>query len=71
MLLNATKYHDYSFYRFWVIKGTPTGGGKIIHPTPLPQIRFKDQSFCFKLAFNKSLFFRKEKDMAESCLQEF
>ena len=30
MLLNATKYQGYSFYRFWVIKGIPTGGGKVI-----------------------------------------
>ena len=27
MLLNASKYQDYSFYRFWVIKGKPTWGG--------------------------------------------
>ena len=26
MLLNAAKYQDYSFYRFLVIKGKPTGG---------------------------------------------
>ena len=26
MLLNAAKYHDYSFYLFWVLKGKPTGG---------------------------------------------
>ena len=38
MLLNATKYQGYSFYRFWVIKGIPTGGGKII-PPPLPPHR--------------------------------
>ena len=25
-LLNATKCQGYSFYRFWVIKGTPTKG---------------------------------------------
>ena len=35
-LLNAAIFQGYSFYRFWVIKGKPTGG-KI---TPLPtQIR--------------------------------
>ena len=28
MLLNAAKCHDYSFYRFWVIKGKPIGGVK-------------------------------------------
>ena len=27
MLLNAAKCQDYSFYRFWVIKGKPTGMG--------------------------------------------
>ena len=27
MLLNASKFQGYSFYRFWVIKGEPTGGG--------------------------------------------
>ena len=26
MLLNAAKCQSYSFYRFWVIKGKPTGG---------------------------------------------
>ena len=26
MLLNAVKWQRYSFYRFWVIKGKPTGG---------------------------------------------
>ena len=26
MLLNAAKCQGYSFYRFWVIKGKPTGG---------------------------------------------
>ena len=27
MLLNAAKFQGYSFYRFWVIKGNPTGAG--------------------------------------------
>ena len=27
MLLNVAKYQGYSFYRFLVIKGKPTGGG--------------------------------------------
>ena len=27
MLLNAAKYQGYSFYRFWVFKGKPTGEG--------------------------------------------
>ena len=34
MLLNAAKYHGYSFYCFWVIKGKPTKGVKL--PAPLP-----------------------------------
>ena len=33
MLLNAAKVQGYSFYRFWVIKGKPTGGGVKL---PLP-----------------------------------
>ena len=32
MLLKASKFQGYSFYRFWVIKGKPTGGIK----SPLP-----------------------------------
>ena len=32
MLLNAAKYQRYSFYRFWVIKGKPTGGGVKLPP---------------------------------------
>ena len=31
ILLNAAKSQDYSFYHFWVIKGKPTGGGKITY----------------------------------------
>ena len=27
MLVNDAEYQAYSFYRFWVIKGKPTGGG--------------------------------------------
>ena len=39
MLLYAAKGQGYSFYRFWVIKGKPTGGGlKLPHST---QIRVK------------------------------
>ena len=38
MLLNAAKFQGYSFYRFWVIKGNPTGagggGGGKTTPTP-------------------------------------
>ena len=35
MLLNAAKCQGYSFYRFWVIKGNPTGDAKI---TPSPTL---------------------------------
>ena len=34
MLQNAAKFQGYSFYRFWVIKGKPTGGGGKITPPP-------------------------------------
>ena len=40
MLQNAAKYHSNSFYRFWIIKGKPTEGGKISFPT---QIRVKNE----------------------------
>ena len=61
MLLNAAKCQGYSFYRFWVIKGKPTGD-KI---TPLPlttttttQIRVKEDwitgltNYCLSNAIN-------------------
>ena len=41
MLLNAVKFQGYSFYRFWIIKGKPTGGRGKINPTPT-QIRVND-----------------------------
>ena len=34
MLLNAEKCHCYSFHRFWVIKGKPTGKGWGVYPPP-------------------------------------
>ena len=39
MLLNAAKFLDDRFYRFWVIKGKPTRGGgiKTITPTQIIQ----------------------------------
>ena len=37
MFLNAAKFHGYSFYRSWVIKGNPTG--KFTPPPPPTQIR--------------------------------
>ena len=38
MLLNAAKCQGYSFYRFWVIKGKPTGGVKLPPPPPPPKL---------------------------------
>ena len=40
ILLNATKYQGYSFHRFWVIKGKPTGreGGGKITPSPFHRL---------------------------------
>ena len=34
MLLNVAKFQGHSFYRFWVIKGKPTGGRD--NPPPIP-----------------------------------
>ena len=34
MLLNASKYQGYSFYRLAVIRGKPTRGGKITRSNP-------------------------------------
>ena len=41
MLLTATKFQGYSFYRFWAIKGKPTwgeGGIKFLPPPPPPRL---------------------------------
>ena len=40
MLLNAAKFQGYSFCRFWVIKGKPTGGGVKL-PTFPPRLGLK------------------------------
>ena len=43
LLLNAAKCQGYSFYRFWVIKGKPTGmGGSKNTPSLLPRLVKKD-----------------------------
>ena len=39
MLLNVAKFQGYNFYRFWVIKGKPNGGGRGKITTPPPQTR--------------------------------
>ena len=41
MLLNSAKCQGYSFYRFWVIKGKPTGG-KITPPLHPPRLGLRD-----------------------------
>ena len=38
MFLNAGKCQDYSFYRFWVIKGKPTGEVKLRPSLPTPRL---------------------------------
>ena len=48
MLLNAEKSQGYSFYRFWVIKGKPTGvgtGGIIIPPNQISVNKSKPYVF--------------------------
>ena len=44
MLLNAAKYQGYSFYRFWVIEGKPTGGRGVKLPPPTNQIRVNSEN---------------------------
>ena len=41
MLLNAAKCQGYSFHRFWVIKGKPTGEWIKLPPPTTTQIRVK------------------------------
>ena len=38
IILNAAKCRDYSFYRFWVIKGKPTGEVKLRPSLPTPRL---------------------------------
>ena len=40
MLLHAAKCQSYSFYRFWLMKGKPTGGIKL----PPPKIWVKNEN---------------------------
>ena len=39
MLLNTAKLKGYSFYRFWVIKGKPTGEWTKITPPPRLELK--------------------------------
>ena len=41
MLLNVAKFQSYSFYRFWVIKGKPTGEGGNIAPATQIEVKAK------------------------------
>ena len=50
ILLNAAKCQGCSFYRFWVIKGKPAQGIKLLPPPPI-QIRVKE--------YNAFTFFKK------------
>ena len=55
ILLNAAKCQCYTFYRFWVIKGKPTGVGvKLLPSAPPTQIRVKETWFIF--LYNNSCF---------------
>ena len=53
MLLNAAKCQGYPFYRFWVLKGKPTGmGGEITAPpTPPPPLRLSTYIFFTETSF--------------------
>ena len=45
MLLNAAKCQGYSFYSFWVIKGKPAGGVKLLPPpSPPPRLGLRATS---------------------------
>ena len=55
MVLNAKKSQIYSFCRFWVIKGKPKEGVKIIHsPTPPTKSRVKKLSQYQNMSFQTS-----------------
>ena len=45
MFLNAGKRLGYSFYRFWAIKGKPTGGWG--QPYPPPRLSLRELQFYF------------------------
>ena len=62
MLLNAAKYQGYSFYRFGIIKGKPTGGVKL-PPTPTPRLGLNSV-----LSFHKSFLFQKPNICEFSCI---
>ena len=59
MLLNPAKCQGYSFYRFWVTTGKPTGGGgKIIPPRTRLALRDFAERICryFKSDFSIIIF---------------
>ena len=55
MVLNAVKIQSYSFYRFWVIKGKPTGkeGGGLPH-SPKTRVKEYPQLKMFKSISKKN-----------------
>ena len=61
MLLNAAKYN---FYRFWVIKEKPTGGGGIYPPTQISvkfwSIERNTENTMLHLYFNEESDYYKE-----------
>ena len=42
MLVNAAEFQGYSFYRFWITKGKPTGK---IPPPPPPTLGLRTQGY--------------------------
>ena len=48
-LLNAAKYHDYSFYRFWVIREKPTGRSKTNLPSPPSSLIFYGKAYIHRV----------------------
>ena len=50
LLLNATKFQGYSFYRFWVIEGKPTAGKITPPPPPTTQVRVRGTNADLKIS---------------------
>ena len=51
ILLNSQKFQGYSFYRFWVIKGKPTGGVNSPSTHTHTQIRVNKDFHLYKYRF--------------------
>ena len=67
VLLNAAKCRGYSFYRFSVIKGKPTGGSKIV-PPPI-QIRVKSQ-YLFEILHTSRTLNNNKNVVNSGCLEK-